>query len=248
MDLTVPTVMVGCPVRNRDWVLPYYLLRVLSLDYPLSKLSLVFLANDCIDETVGILRNFQFLYESKVHRFCIDVRNYGALLDTRDNSPLRSGSNYSHFARVRNDFVSLLSTEEYILSIDSDLLVSSDLLTRLLSRKVDIVSALVDNSRGVDSTHNVMRWTSCGKAEHVRKDTYESGSLLEVDVTGACYLLSRVVFEKGVRYRDCPQGEDLGFSRDAQEKGFKLFCDTGLCPFHAMTPKLLSEKLGTVDV
>lgn len=61
-------------------------------------------------------------------------------------------------------------------------------------------------------------------------------------MTGAAYLISRRVFDAGVRYKFHHQGEDPGFCADAQSKGFKLYCDFFLHADHVMTPQIYEQR------
>ena len=48
-------VMIGCPVRNRAWILPDYLQHLRALKYPQEQIEYCFVINDSFDETRAIL-------------------------------------------------------------------------------------------------------------------------------------------------------------------------------------------------
>lgn len=64
------------------------------------------------------------------------------------------------------------------------------------------------------------------------------GRLVEVDMTGACYLIDSKVLDAGVKYGFHHQGEDCFFCAMAQEYGFKLYCDYTLRADHIMSEQI----------
>ena len=54
----VKKIMIGCPVRNRAWILPRYLKSISDLEYPSEYLCYCFVINDCIDSTPNLLADF----------------------------------------------------------------------------------------------------------------------------------------------------------------------------------------------
>jgi glycosyltransferase involved in cell wall biosynthesis len=59
--------MIGCPVRNRAWILPAYLQSLEALDYPRERIIYCFIVNDCEDSTPDILGNFAHKYPGQVY-------------------------------------------------------------------------------------------------------------------------------------------------------------------------------------
>ncbi|MNV44745.1 hypothetical protein D3C71_1365140 [compost metagenome] len=84
------------------------------------------------------------------------------------------------------------------------------------------------------SAHNIMNFN---ELEHKYCHVYEweKNKLLEIDLTGAVYLVDRKVLEQGVRYGFNFQGEDIYFCKEAQKLNFKIFCDTSIKPIHVMS-------------
>ncbi|MNV97753.1 hypothetical protein D3C71_1929140 [compost metagenome] len=83
------------------------------------------------------------------------------------------------------------------------------------------------------SAHNIMNFNKIEqKYYHIFE--WEKDSIIEVDLTGAVYLVHRNVLERGVRYGANFQGEDIPFCKEAQKLNFKIFCDTSVKPIHVM--------------
>lgn len=78
---------------------------------------------------------------------------------------------------------------------------------------------------------------------HFRKS--ELKGLVEVDVTGAVYLIEKSIY-KNCEYRPHVQGEDIPFCEDVQKMKEKLYCDTDIKLPHCMDLELLEMyKQGT---
>src|SRR5690606_8484388 len=93
----------------------------------------------------------------------------------------------------------LKSDCDYLFSVDTDILVPPNALSHLIARDKDIIGAHIWNTS--DKRYpNFMRYTDDErtKLRHVRN--FEPGTMFEVDLTGAVYLIKRKVVEAGARY------------------------------------------------
>lgn len=234
------TIMIGCPIqRDRAWVLPKYLSAIYNLDYPRKDIHLAFLVNGAQqDNTEDIITKFGEKYQKKYHK--IDIWYlYDEHIDHRQKT-----RDFGRFSDIRNLWISMIRPEDtHIFSLDSDIIVEKDTLTKLLSHDKDIVSALIHNGgyKNRAETYNIMEKEVVGAINDNLIITYDhlnpTTGLREVDLTGACYLIKREVIDKGVLYKKHYQGEDGGFCLSAQKEGFKLFCDQDIKPKHIMEKK-----------
>lgn len=221
-------VLLGAPVRDRAWILPRYIASIKRLDLTEIELSTLFIANDCTDNSEHLLREAGFdLFTSNG-------------LPTRTAGSVRGDYSFAHLANLRNILVErfLQTDNDYLFSVDTDILVPPDGLQRLLNHRRPICSMLLCNEDGPrgQRAHNIMQRDDMGVYRHLLK--WAPGTLIRVDLTGAVYLIHRSVLEAGVRYAAFPSGEDIPFCLDAQRRGFTLWCDTSLTPVHAMAPGL----------
>jgi GT2 family glycosyltransferase len=138
---------------------------------------------------------------------------------------------------VRNQFLKLISKEkfDFLLSIDSDILVKPDILNKLLDDKKDIVSALVYNGHeyGKDWFNYRIHTVKNGREGYFIYE-YMPKNIFEVDVTGACYLIARKVIDSKVKYKPTTFGEDIGFCEEAKKKGFKIYCNPTIGTYHKL--------------
>lgn len=138
---------------------------------------------------------------------------------------------------------------DYIFFVDTDLMLHPKTLVQLLETKKDIVAEIfwtrwdkdgqpLPNCWMYDSYHG---FDHAHIAEWLRPGTYEVGQ------TGACILLHRSVFEKGVSYSDIYNlgfdGEDRFFCVRAACAGLKIWIDTHYPAVHLYRPELYDRYM-----
>lgn len=219
--------MIGCPVRNRAWILPCYLDGLLNLNYPERLLEYTFIVNDCTDDTLRILQDFALNCSTPVH---IVVKDLGS--KTRST---RGGYNLGGLVVLRNELLKIFLTSRctHLFSVDSDIMVRSDSLRRLLDLDLPVVSALVRNDHHLGDLgfYNILHNKN---GQLLPITSFQRGQVIPVDCTGAAYLIKREVIEAGVRYKMHRQGEDAGFCEEARKLGFTMWCHTGIECNHVM--------------
>lgn len=229
------TVRIVAPVRNREWILPIYLRHLEALEYPSQALSFHFIANDCTDNTKGILYEFKHAWEGYgTHvedSVCVDQVNFHRVeQDTRVDSvrqrtyPILANLRNALFEKAVHDGV------DYVLSVDTDILVPPDLLQRLLAHQKDVVAALISN--GIGAHNYLLRSLSGGLV----KDPNPPVELFQVALTGAVCLYSRYACEIG-RFRADKLGEDAGFANSLVGHDISMWVDGTLHCRHIMRPE-----------
>ena len=224
----MPNIIIVCPIRNRDWILPEYLTHLEFLDYPKEKLAFHFIVNDSTDESKYWLEQWKEINEPEYRYVKIEEMNFNypddmaAYGNGRDSSSkisiTRNEYTYKALAQLRNKILDSAIEDadaSYIFSIDSDILVNKNILKRLLSTKKDIIAALICN--GGDNYN----YFHLGDKE---RTILPKELVFEVRLTGACYLISRSVFSNPkIRYEALSSGEDQGFCESARREGHKLY-------------------------
>ncbi len=234
--METPTVAIGCPVRNRGWILPQYLKAMEKVIYPKEKIGFCFVVNDSTDDTMEILQEWKRKRDQDYAFIDIVERNFGAIEDKRV-APVRREI-YRHLAKVRNILLDTVAKHDvdYFFSVDSDILVVHDTLQKLIYLKEDICAGLVYNDGRTNRKHphrapNIMIYDDRGKLVHFKE--YPLNSVFKVDVTGAIYLMSKRAYTT-IRYDFHRKGEDIAFCEDAQSKGFTLYCNSDAFCYHMM--------------
>lgn len=247
----LPLVTIGCPVRNRGWILEDYLSAMENLDYPKEKISFLFVVNDSTDNSKEILDKFK---EQKEENYCsinIIEKNFNAPEDTRDGS-LRIHRLFYTLVEVRNIWLTNIRPENWGFSVDSDILVPPNSLKKLVSNKKDVCSAFISNEivpREVGKTHgNILNFLSPMRTRCHHIKAKPLGAVIPVDVTGAVYLISPKAIAN-VRFVYDRQGEDIGWCRSAINQKMRPYCDTSIIPVHAMEKERYLEwkKRGPID-
>lgn len=225
-------ILLGCPVHNREWILPEYLKHVYRLDYDKKNLSLCFIVNDCSDKSMDILIKFKKEHLDKYRDIIIKEMNFNMPRDTRQNRIEKKI--YLRLAAVRNELLSFVHDNDYVFSVDSDILIPKDSLKRLLSHKRDIISALVYND--LEKHYPNILKIKEGKIVHFFN--FPKNSLFEVDITGAVYLIKSEICRK-VKYEYHKLGEDVPFCINAKRLGYKIWCDSSIICNHIMYPYMI---------
>ncbi len=230
-----PKVIIGCPVRNRGWILSSYLTSLYGLDYPKENIRLLFVLNDSTDNSEEILKEFKKDHESEYDH--IDILTYNLRTPEDERTAKTRPKIYGNLAKVRNFMLSKIETP-YFLSVDSDILIPPYTLKYLLADNKKIVAGVIsndyiENPKAVypNVRTNLMIQREDGKIVHYKN--YPLDSVFKVDVTGAFYLMTKEVCEK-VRYDYDIQGEDIPFCLNAKAQGFEIWADSRVFGQHIM--------------
>lgn len=207
--MAMAKVFIGAPVRNRAWVLGRHLDSLMAQDVDK---EFKYILNDSEDETEQILIDQGIPYVT--HNL---GKKYGHV---------RGQYSYGNLALLRNILLHefLQSDCDYLLSIDTDIIIPEGSLQQLIDNDLDVCSMLIQNHPKIKA-HNAMIG-----GRHVPE--FKEG-IIPVDLTGAVYLIKREVVEAGARYALHPIGEDEPFCEQARRHGYRLFVDTRLRPIHA---------------
>lgn len=138
---------------------------------------------------------------------------------------------------VRNSIVeqALQSGCTHLIMFDTDQIIPSDTITKLLAHDLPVASAPV--FRRYPPFDSLMYRGEPGKYELVPDEEVEIGGLVEVDATGTgCIMYKTEVFLKidapwfefSIGKDGKPIGEDIGFCIKLKEAGYKIFVDTSI--------------------
>lgn len=231
----LPKIMLGGPVRDRAWICGEWLIALLNQHYPPENLRVVVLVNDSQDETLAICEWLRARYAWRVGSFEVHEQNFGCRVDNTNRALRRD---YRQFANVRNAWLDLRRGEDFLWSIDSDVICPPRTLAGLVENEKDLCAAVVANNSEWHT--NVLHWLEPdqGPEGGFYWDTFASknNELMQCDMTGACLLIARRVLDAGVRYAFAENGEDPPFCWAAQQKGFTLWADSRLRADHRMHP------------
>lgn len=235
-------IAIGCPVANRAWILPEYLAALDALNWPRKRY--LFVDDRSEDATPKILKRFA-------------LESCGAVVERWCGPPgpgHRRGQygmdGYTHLAALRNRLAEMFleSGTDALFSVDSDVIVPPDALRVLAPLVADgrtIAALAISNVAGREldgeAQGNFMVERD-GVFMHLPRRAPDGRLLeasptkgtLEVDAAGACMLIPRAAFERGVRWGAHHQGEDLFFAECAYAAGFRFVVSFDSRPEHRM--------------
>lgn len=163
----------------------------------------------------------------------------------------------SRIAAIRNAAIqAFMKTDaEYLFIVDADVIVHPDLVNHLLALNLPIVSEVywskwTPNDAWMPNVWDGHPYAFVSPESLVR---LREPGVFPVGGLGACTLIRREVFEKGVRYAPVAGleniwGEDRWFCIRAAAAGFSLHADTAYPPFHVYRKEQLEEARSWFEV
>lgn len=238
------SILVASLIRNREWILPYFLKCIENIDYPSEKTHYYFILNNSTDNSFKLLRQFQ----EKHPRVIIDIHNFSDR-DRQDHSwdaeLIRNMAEMRNMHLRKAEFLQV----DKLVSIDSDILFPPKLVQHLVSSDRDIISPVFWAG-----------WnTSAGKLPQVwQRGGYEFDNnflqtlltkrcLLPVGGLGAFTCIDKKVWNAGCNYDridNLPNdisGEDRDFCIRAKALGFNLWASTYHDLIHIDNPQMLAK-------
>ena len=224
-------VLIAAPLRQDPKIFEEYQKGLDALIIPEGVIAdRYFVVNDC-DEVIAHIRNAEF-----------DVVNNGAMM-YQDH--LWTGELVGNMATYRNMTIrkALDGGYDYLLSVDTDLVLEEHTLQQLLEDDKDCVS-------GMFWTNG---WSNCWMYDQVSENNlpeWQTPGVYRVGGTGALFLIKRKVLEAGVNYTPIPNlrkavfGEDRHFCIRAVCNGFEIWADNHCQPVHLYRNKQYDDYIG----
>jgi hypothetical protein len=240
--------------------------------------------NYCLDEFITAVKsvsyplfNILLVDNSRDENFSNKLKKIDGIRVIHDATPEQK--NMFRLISSRNIILdyAISNNYDYLLMLDGDVIVPSNILSGLLAHKVEVVSGLYFNIfpvngqeslrpvcwMGVDDTVFQEAKKKFPSEQIINKDDIrrfitpqevEIGALLDVlHPSAGCLLLSRRTFSCGARYGllNVPQGtrtsDDIYFIKQLREKGFKIYCDPSLVCKHRIEGKYSDGKHPVFD-
>ena len=220
----LPKILIFTPIYDaKDYCLNKFLGCVNKLDYPKDRIKHLF-----IDNTVGLD------YTRKLKRMGLNVIHI-----ERGNNSREAITRSQALARIKF----LKGDYDYLFSLESDIMIPKDGLTRLLKHAKEVVTGLylIGNDKIKIPCITLPEWQENLKAFGTRLlmkeevEQYVGHGLKRVQAGGfGCCLMSRAVVEKqGFYYDPRFQGHsDIYFFNDIFMKKIPVFVDTDLICDH----------------
>ena len=229
-------VTIGCPVRSREWILPRWFTHVsLAADTAGVDLEFVFVGarDDPSHEAIA--------------QHCPGTWKY---VDSQEQvqperAHLWNPTEYRHMTNMRNFLLHAARQTEpdYFLSLDSDILLHEDALANLIETAEsgwDAVGGKCWMTEIMDACSYLVVFNA---HSYVRPDV---SAVIPADVIMAIKLMGPKALAQD--YVFDVWGEDVGWSRAAQEAGLKLAFDGRVCSRHVMSQRDRDGRLWSETV
>lgn len=235
--MDVPNIMLGCPLQNREGILPQYLEGILGILYPLEKIRLVFLVNNSHDKSEEILNEFKeehgHLFRDVVINTC--THNY---TDNRDKK-----RQYDFISKIWNKWVGYrLDDEEYLVTVDSDVILLEFDLLKTVEYDKPVIGAQVWNGEiehryyfSIFGNGGIVHMENGGQEKLYIHNPLPLSTFGKVyGVGGGVRIIKSYIFDKA-KFQFHPQGEDLGLCSSIREHfGEVSYLDPGIKTYHAL--------------
>lgn len=228
------TLVVGCPVRQRTWIIKQWFEHVEHACRIASVEPIYAFVADHDDETVQELSTLMLVHSRRaVFAWCTEDLTEP---DTRKWDHDRFG----RMVELRNQLLHLVRqlAPDYFLSLDSDILLHPQVIQSLLDVEgYDAVGGATFMGSG---TH----LPSCGwhqGMEGLVRREMEAKGVVRVGVIMAIKLMAPAAY--AVDYEFSVQGEDIGWSVACERAGLRLAWDNRFTSKHVMEP----AHLGQID-
>lgn len=230
------SLLVGCPVYKRDWILPHWLINVEAAAKRMGLVpSYVFVGDPNDKGVIDVIETCKELYcENRTVRFV-----WYAESEDRDDRRVWNALRYHHMVELRNTLLRMVRSmaPTHFLSLDSDILLHPQSLLDMFE-SIDRFDAV--GGKAYLSTGRVCpTWANVSPLGGlIRKD---AEGVFPVQAIMAIKLMTPKAYN--VDYRFHEQGEDIGWALACREAGVRLGWDGRTTNKHVMHP----EKLFEVD-
>lgn len=228
--------IVGCPTALRSWILPTWKKYIDEAVPEGVDASFVFAVPESDTETLEMLGSWE-------HTQIVPTEEV-KLVDEREWADLKS---YDKMVTLRNSLLHYvrMHSPDYYLSIDSDILLNKDALTRMLDlckTGADAASSMTFLDVRDPHCTNAASWKDQTRSGFRRHDSYGQ---YEVDVIMAIKLMGPLAYSTDYKFDRF--GEDFGWSSNLKDMGGKVLFDATTRSKHVMKPKyldLIDERVG----
>lgn len=228
-------IVVGCPVANRNWILPTWFDYVEKAFDGVARVSYAFALDLGDEDTLACIDAHSGMYDFKYHTVMLtDSGSSG-----RGLRNWHQPSRLSYMAELRNGLLGLVrkSSPDLFFSIDSDILVHPDSVKKcidpILEGRFDAVASKVYLGKGQGIVNGA---TYSRQRGLFRTDV---PYLTKVDVLMAYKAMNSKAYN--IDYKFNTLGEDIGWSMECKENDVKLGYTGEVASKHVMEPSDLDR-------
>jgi len=244
--------IIGCPIYKRDWIIPVWVAAIERQSFPLNNMGFVFVASESDVKTVSMLNKWKNAH-TEIPVFDIVFKDDIPHHEHGQNSRQWTMSKYHHMTSLRNCLLENVRkyNPDFFFSLDSDVILQNrstiELLISHIKDGADAVNPLMFMTPFGINFPSVMSWISEPGKKAQREKDYPIGNYFRSDIIMAAKMMSKPVY-KNVDYVFHSQGEDLGWSGNAYQKGYRnLYSASYIYAPHIMHEEMLVSYLNNGD-
>lgn len=243
--------IIGCPIYDRSWIFPYWISLIEKQSVPLNDIGFVFVASKEDVETVSLLEKWKSLHP-EVKLFDIIYPENVNHFSHPEGQRHWTISKYENMVNLRNCLLKKVREyqPDYFFSLDSDILITNPSTLELLMAHIkdgaDAVNTLMFMTPIGVRFPSVMKWLDQERIRAYRDSEFPLGTYFQSDIIMAAKMMSKEVYNN-VDYSIHQQGEDLGWSSNCAENGYKLYCASYIYAIHVMSRAMLGDVLKNGD-
>lgn len=239
------SILIGCPVYKRDWILPDWFAAIEKQNYPMEKIGFIFELGEDDEATEEVLYDWQQKHP--------EVKTFDGLIRAdlkhnvhQDGQRHWNAVKYEVMVDLRNSLLERASCLDFdcYFSLDSDILIDDPDTLLFLSECTDyydVVSPLSYMTPYDTDYPSVMWWEDEPGFNAIRDSArVKPGDFFQADIVMAAKMMSKQVY-RTTRYVWHRQGEDLGFARMLHKRNFRSYCAGNIYAFHAMHKHTLTD-------
>lgn len=241
--------IIGCPIYKRNWIFPFWAACLERQSIDLSEIGFLFETSPDDKASEEILRFWRKAH-SNIPLFEINERSDIPHFEHQPNSRQWTYSKYHNMVSLRNSLLERVREiqPDYYLSLDSDILLRNPSTLELLMNHIDdgadAVSPLMYMTPVGTDFPSVMTWREDGRAQRTRN--YPIGTYFKADIIMAAKMMSQKTYNT-INYEFHPQGEDLGWSKQAKDNNLSLYSASYIYAAHIMHENLLETYVTKGD-
>lgn len=238
-------ILIGAPVYQRAWIMEDWFSCIENQSVPLSDIGFVFELGPGDEKTHEVIWDWQSRHP-EVSLFDARVSELPNQRTHVEGQRRWKPDEYHRMVALRNSLLARVINykPERYFSLDSDILLENpNTLQRLYDHgdKCDAVSPLCYMTPFDRNFPNLMSWASLRKDRAVRIiGDYPKMSMFKADVIMAAVMMNEKAYT-AARYKYHRQGEDIGWSQDADQNDVSRYHDSSIYAPHIMHREMLKN-------
>lgn len=211
------------PVRDRGRILPFTLDRILHQDIGLESIGIKFLVNDSEDNSVELID--EFINNNGKDMYKCNMIEMTCNKEKDERCERRQNDMFHHMAFLKTVLFNSMMNDDYdfIMYMDSDILLGSDVIRRLSEYCVEICAPMLDVTM---NHYNYFFYDN--RSKQYNRVWNHKNKVFIADYVCGCYMISKRMFDIIKFGHEGQLGDDDTLMRICREKRVRIYVIPGL--------------------